>query len=123
MTRLTNKWIFLIINLLLSAVFYFLFSHVVSDLSGYINTLFYMTAFYLFTMLAMIVLKGRFLDGIVYGSRRFLNKISSAEDYLDEWKQHKLPSETVKKSLISTFFWQGFFLGIFMVILLFVYYK
>lgn len=122
MKILSNKWVLFFINLLLCFVFYYFSSTNNNFIVDFINVLFYMVFTYLFIALAMMVIKGRFLDGIIYGTRKTVSRMGSNRDYLDEWEEKQLPSERIHGPLIRIFFWQGLLLGTVMAVLLLVYF-
>lgn len=95
----------------------------VYDLLHYINQLFYIAYFYIFIGIIMWVVRGGFFDGITYGFRRFSNRMSKQKDYLDDWKEKPLPSQTIHKSLPKFFLFHGFMLSAGLVALLFIYYS
>lgn len=92
------------------------------NLLHYINQLFYFAYFYIFIGIIMWVVKGGFFDGITYGFRRFSNRMSKNKDYLDDWKEKPLPSQTINKSLPGFFMFHGSVLSIGLIALLFIYY-
>jgi len=122
MTLIQNKWSLLSINFVLSLIL-FAFLSPVYDLKSYINSLFYVSYFYLFFGLIMFVLKGKFLDGITYSFRRVGNRISKNGDYLDDWEKKPLPSEIVRPSVMKMFFFQGIVLTVGMMILIGYFYQ
>ena len=122
MTLIQNKWYLLSINFALSLLL-FAFLAPVYDLKSYINSLFYVSYFYLFFGLIMFVLKGKFLDGITYSFRRVGNRISKNADYLDDWETKPLPSEIVRPSVMKMFFFQGIVLTVGMIILIGYFYQ
>ena len=117
MTLIRNKWSLLSLNFALSFIL-FAFIAPVYDLKFYINSLFYVSYFYLFFGLIMFVLKGKFLDGITYSFRRVGNRISKKSDFLDDWETRTLPSEIVRPSVMKMFFFQGIVLTFGMLILM-----
>lgn len=71
----------------------------------------------------MVVLKGRFLDGITYSFRRVGNRISKNRDYLDDWDKKPLPSQIVRPTVLKMFLFQGSVLTIGMLGLLGIFYS
>jgi hypothetical protein len=88
------KWLFLLINLSLTTVLFFIFAPYFTFLH-YINTLFYITFAYLLLFLLIYTAKGGFFDGVTFGFRRFKAVMFSNSDYLEDWKTKPLPSEKV----------------------------
>ncbi|QHE51455.1 DUF3899 domain-containing protein [Pontibacillus sp. HMF3514] len=122
MALFQNKWSFLSLNVALSLIL-FAFISPVYDLQRYINSLFYVSYFYLFFGLIMFVIKGKFLDGITYSFRRVGNRLSKNTDYLDDWESKPMPSEVVSPSVMKMFFFQGTVLTIAMLLLLGYFYQ
>ena len=116
-----NKWKFLLFNLLLTLLVFFIFSSTYI-LLNIINTLFYFSAFYLITVLLMYTIKGGFFDGVTFGFRRFNSIMFKRNDYLEEWREKPLPSEKFNPSLYQSFKFQAVSLLILLIILLFLYY-
>ncbi|WP_226579923.1 DUF3899 domain-containing protein [Halobacillus litoralis] len=117
-----NKWLMAVINILIVTLLYVVLSPVY-DLFHYINQLFYMAYFYIFIGIIMWVIRGGFFDGITYGFRRFTSTMSRNKDYLDDWKEKPLPSQTISKSWPMFFLFHGTMLTIGLLALLFIYYK
>ncbi|WP_347861182.1 DUF3899 domain-containing protein [Salimicrobium sp. PL1-032A] len=113
--------VLLLLNLLLASII-FLINAPEYTLFYYINAVFYIVFFYLFVALLMWVIRGKFFDGITYSFRRFQSKVSKQRDYLEEWKNKPLPSDTVNYSWLRMFFFHGSFMLIIMLVLLAIYY-
>jgi len=122
MTFILNKWWLLSLNFAFSLILYMIWAPTY-DLKSYIDSLFYVSYFYLFFGLIMVVLKGRFLDGITYSFRRFRNRVFKNGDYLDDWEQKPLPSEIVRPSILKMFLFQGTVLAVGLVLLLGYFYQ
>lgn len=117
-----NKWFMVIINIILVSLLFFVLAPDYG-LLHYINQLFYFAYFYIFIGIIMWVVKGGFFDGITYGFRRFSSKISKHKDYLDDWEEKPLPSQTINKSVPGFFLFHGIVLSIGLLALLFLYYS
>ncbi|WP_237458314.1 DUF3899 domain-containing protein [Pontibacillus yanchengensis] len=122
MALFLNKWWFLGLNVALSFGFFFIWAPMY-DLFHYINSLFYVSYFYVMISLLMIVIKGKFLDAITYSFRRFNNRMSKDRDYLDDWEQKPLPSQMVRPSVLKMFIFQGVALTVGMLGLLTYFYQ
>ncbi|PBB06119.1 DUF3899 domain-containing protein [Salimicrobium humidisoli] len=121
MEAVKKPFFVLLVNFVITALL-FLFNSPEYTLKYYINSVFYVVFFYLFIALIMWVIRGRFFDGIAYSFRRFYNKTSKQRAYLEEWKGKPLPSETVNRSWLRMFFFQGVIMLMVMFVLLFFYY-
>ncbi|KGX92688.1 hypothetical protein N781_15345 [Pontibacillus halophilus JSM 076056 = DSM 19796] len=119
----TNKWFYLLLNLCVATLLFFILSESRS-LVTYINMTFYFSYVYFFIGLVMLVVKGKFIDGVTYSFRRFSNRmnISRHKDYMDDWETKKLPSELINAHTYRTVWFQAFGMIGFMLILLFFYY-
>ena len=115
------KWKFLLLNLLLALLVFFIFSSNY-NLLNIINAFFYISAFYLITVLLMYTIKGGFFDGVTFGFRRFNSIMFKRNDYLEEWREKPLPSERFNPSLFQSLKFQGISLLILLIILLIIYY-
>ncbi|CDQ21029.1 protein of unknown function [Halobacillus karajensis] len=122
MSIMKNKWVMFAVNIALVTILFIALAPVY-DLLHYINQLFYIAYFYIFIGIIMWVVRGGFFDGITYGFRRFSNRMSKQKDYLDDWKEKPLPSQTIHKSLPKFFLFHGFMLSAGLVALLFIYYS
>ncbi|WP_163529796.1 DUF3899 domain-containing protein [Halobacillus ihumii] len=122
MSIVRSKWTSVFLNLFLCTIFFFIWAPA-ANLHHFINFLFYFTCFYLFTGLILWVVRGGLFNGITFGMRRFISQMSRNKDYLDDWKERPLPSETIHRSLPGFFLFQGTILAIFSIILLIVYYR
>ncbi|MBO8156271.1 MAG: DUF3899 domain-containing protein [Bacillaceae bacterium] len=122
MTLFHNKWLLLLFNFTLILIIFFLKSPSY-DLFHFINSLFYVGSVYFFAGLLLMVIKGKFFDGITYSFRRFFHKSSKQPDYLDEWEVKPLPSEKVNPDLLKVCLFQGSIIFVIMGILIYVYYS
>ncbi|MBO1002517.1 DUF3899 domain-containing protein [Pseudogracilibacillus auburnensis] len=122
---MTNKnkfyWLFLSINILITC-FIFLIFYEERTLTNIINSLFFVTAFYMVIYLYLLITKGKFFDGITYGIRGFVEKIFHKNDMIDSNSEKRLPSELVNIQTYHTFKWQFFSLLIVLVILQLIYF-
>src|SRR3954447_11061147 len=116
-----NKWKFLLFNLILTLLVFFIFS-LNYNLLNIINTLFCISAFYLITVLLMYTIKGGFFDGVTFGFRRFNSIMFKRNDYLEEWRDKPLPSEKFNASLYQRLKFQAISLLFLLIILLVLYY-
>lgn len=89
-----NKWFFLLINLVVTTILYFLFAPNYNFLH-YINTFFYYYFAFLLLFLFMYTARGGFFDGVTFGFRRFRAVMFKNSDYLEDWRTKPLPSEKV----------------------------
>lgn len=119
-TVIKNKWFLLLINLLLSFIFFLLLA-AEYNLHHYINALFYIGFSYLILWLISFVIRGRFFDGIVYGFRRFGARIGN-KDLLDEWAERPNPSESISTTFLTVILFQGLSLTLIMIGLLVIFY-
>ncbi|SDJ44643.1 DUF3899 domain-containing protein [Salimicrobium halophilum] len=110
-----------LLNFLIASVM-FLMNAPEYTLFYYINSVFYIVFFYLFVALLMWVIRGKFFDGVTYSFRRFYSKVSKQRDYLEEWKEKPLPSDTINHSWLRMFFFHGSLMLIAMLLLLAIYY-
>ncbi|KHE68146.1 DUF3899 domain-containing protein [Halobacillus sp. BBL2006] len=122
MSVIRNKWMMLLFNVMVVTLLFAVLAPVY-DLFHYINQLFYIAYFYLFVGLLLWVIRGGFFDAITYSFRRFSNKMAKQKDYLDDWKEKPLPSQTVEKSWLSFFLFHGSMLALGLLALLAVYYN
>ncbi|ELK45209.1 DUF3899 domain-containing protein [Halobacillus sp. ACCC02827] len=122
MSIIRNKWLMILFNFALVTGLFFLLSPE-HDLFHYINQLFYLAYFYLFIGILMWVIRGGFFDGIAYGFRRFYSTMSKQKDYLDDWKEKPLPSQTIGRSWLRFFLFQGSVLTVGLLALLVFYYQ
>ncbi|WP_179107237.1 DUF3899 domain-containing protein [Sediminibacillus massiliensis] len=118
---LSNKWFFLIINVLTSFIIFF-FVAPPFNLQTFIDVLFYIAIAYLVLGLFFFVLKGGFFDGVSFGFRKVIHSFRRHNDYLEELKEKPMPSDKIGSSFLRFLFFQGISLFIIMVVLLFVYY-
>ncbi|MCM3588187.1 DUF3899 domain-containing protein [Mesobacillus maritimus] len=116
-----NKWLFLLLNLLLSFVFFLILADEYTFVH-YINTLFYFAFLYLLYFLLQYTKKGGFFDGVTFGFRRFHHTFIKRDDYLEEWKEKPLPSQKVGSKRYEVVRFQSLGLIGLLCILLFVYY-
>ncbi|MCL6570837.1 MAG: DUF3899 domain-containing protein [Bacillus sp. (in: Bacteria)] len=116
-----NKWVFLLLNIIFTILFFFIFS---SDynLLNYINSLFYLCFVYLLIVLFMYTAKGGFFDGVTFGFRRFNNVILKQNDHLEEWREKPLPSEKFNVPFYQTLKFQGLALFVLLLVLIILYY-
>ncbi|MFC0524778.1 DUF3899 domain-containing protein [Pontibacillus salicampi] len=121
MVILQNKWWFLLINVVFSIVFFLLIAPIY-NLYHFINSVFYVSYFYLMAALLLFVIKGKFFDAFTYSLRRFQNRMMKDQDLMDEWKTKKLPSEWVRPSVLKALFFQGAVLSFGMIVLLAYFY-
>lgn len=116
-----NKWKFFIFNLLVSLLIFFIFSSTY-NLLNFINSVFYLSFFYLITVLFMYTAKGGFFDGVTFGFRRFNTLMFKKNDYFEDWRDKPLPSEKFNASLYQRLKFQTISLLVLLTILLFLYY-
>lgn len=121
MVILQNKWWFLLINVVFSIVFFLLIAPIY-NLYHFINSVFYVSYFYLMAALLLFVIKGKFFDAFTYSLRRFQNRMMKDQDLMDEWKTKKLPSEWIRPSVLKALFFQGAVLSFGMIVLLAYFY-
>ncbi|UOQ43437.1 DUF3899 domain-containing protein [Halobacillus salinarum] len=121
MNILLNKWLMIVINLALTTILFFLLAPAY-DLFHYINQLFYISYFYLFVGLLMLVIRGGFFDAITYSFRRFHGMTSKRRDYMDDWKTKPLPSQSINRSWLNFFIFHGVTLTLGLLGLLAIYY-
>ncbi|MCA0983810.1 DUF3899 domain-containing protein [Halobacillus yeomjeoni] len=122
MNLMRNKWMMLTFNVGIVTLLFAVLAPVY-DLFHYINQLFYIAYFYLFVGILLWVIRGGFFDAITYSFRRFTNRVSKQKDYMDDWKEKPMPSETVEKSWLKFFLFHGGLLTIGVLTLLVVYYN
>ncbi|MFZ0369746.1 MAG: DUF3899 domain-containing protein [Halobacillus sp.] len=122
MNVLRNKWMGLAGNLLLVSLLFAILAPVY-DLFHFINQLFYIAYFYLFVGILLWVIRGGFFDAITYSMRRFYNRVSKQQDYLDDWKQKPLPSQTIESTWLKFFLFHGGMLTAGLLALLALYYN
>ena len=116
-----KKWLVFLINISLTVILFFIFSSKYTFVS-YINTVFYLTFFYVVIFLFMYVAKGGFFDGVTFSFRRFHHVILKNNDYLEEWKEKPLPSQKFNRNLYSAIKFQVLILFIYLLLLLLLYY-
>jgi hypothetical protein len=116
-----NKWKFLVINILLTCLFFLIFA---SDynLLHFINSLFYLCFVYLIVVLFMYTSKGGFFDGGTFGFRRFKSIMFTRNGYLEEYLDKPLPSENFNASIYQSLKFQASSLFVLLILLLFLYY-
>jgi len=119
---LRNKWMGVAGNLLLVSLLFAILAPVY-DLFHFINQLFYIAYFYLFVGILLWVIRGGFFDAITYSMRRFYNRVSKQQDYLDDWKQKPLPSQTIESTWLKFFLFHGGMLTAGLLALLALYYN
>lgn len=122
MSVFRNKWMIFICNVLIVTLLFATMAPVY-DLFHYINHLFYIAYFYLFVGILLWVIRGGFFDAITYSFRRFSNRVSKQKDYIDDWKEKPLPSQTIEKSWLGFFLFHGGMLTIGLLALLTIYYN
>ncbi|MGP4070747.1 DUF3899 domain-containing protein [Halobacillus sp. B29] len=122
MNVLRNKWMGVAGNLLLVSLLFAILAPVY-DLFHFINQLFYIAYFYLFVGILLWVIRGGFFDAITYSMRRFYNRVSKQQDYLDDWKQKPLPSQTIENTWLKFFLFHGGMLTAGLLALLALYYN
>ncbi len=116
-----NNWTLLLLNMVLTILMFFIFSSSY-NLLNFINALFYLSAFYLITVLLMYTIKGGFFDGVTFGFRRFNSIMFKKNDYLEEWRDKPLPSEKFNASFYQKCKFQAISLLSLLIILLILYY-
>ncbi|WP_246001277.1 DUF3899 domain-containing protein [Oceanobacillus piezotolerans] len=116
-----NKGVFLIFNLILTILLTWIFFDSFS-LVNLINALFFISFAYLMITLFLYTVKGGFYDGVTFGFRRFIHVMSRNKDYLDEWKDKPMPSETTNEKFYQLIKYQAIALLSLFVILLVAYY-
>lgn len=116
-----NEWIFLLCNIALSIL---LFLFLIADYTfvNYINVLFYISFIYILTASLLFVIKGKFIDGITYGFRRFRDTMSNQQDYLEEWKERPFLSEKINAGFQRAISFQAWALLLVLIVLLIIYY-
>jgi hypothetical protein len=121
MKMFKNKWKFLVINILLTCLFFLIFA---SDynLLHFINSLFYLCFVYLIVVLFMYTSKGGFFDGVTFGFRRFKSIMFTRNGYLEEYLDKPLPSENFNASIYQSLKFQAISLFVLLILLLFLYY-
>lgn len=122
MSLLRNKWMTLLVNILIVTLLFTIVAPAY-DLFHYINSLFYIAYFYLFVGILLWVIRGGFFDAITYSFRRFYNRVSKQKDYMDDWQKKPLPSQTIEKSWLSFFMFNGGMLMVGLLGLLAIYYN
>ncbi|RWZ55151.1 DUF3899 domain-containing protein [Halobacillus fulvus] len=116
-----SRWTMLLVNIVIVTML-FIWLAPVYDLFHYINHLFYIAYFYLFIGILMWIIRGGFFDAITYSFRRFYNNVAKEKDYLDDWKDKPLPSQTIRKSWLGFFLFNGGMLTAGLLALLAIYY-
>ncbi|WP_400244360.1 DUF3899 domain-containing protein [Niallia sp. JL1B1071] len=116
-----KKWSVLLINIFITGILFFIFSSEYSFVH-YINTVFYLSFFYIVVFLFLYIAKGGFFDGVTFSFRRFHHVILKNDDYLEEWKEKPLPSQKFNKRLYAALKFQALLLLIYLLILLFIHY-
>ena len=117
-----NKWFIFLINWIISIVI-FLINTTNYTLLDYINSLFYLTLFYLLVYLFMYTMKGGFFDGVTFGFRRFNHVILKQTDHLEEWRDKPLPSEQLNSTFYTIIKFQVVALMALLVLLLALFYS
>ncbi|UFU00565.1 DUF3899 domain-containing protein [Radiobacillus kanasensis] len=100
----------------------FILTIVSTDLSiiGFINGLFYVSLVYIMFSLILFIIRGKFLDGVTFGFRRFRSRVSKHDmDYLEELP---LPSNRVNDTFYRLIYVQAVVLTGFDIVLLMIYY-
>ncbi|MFC7321211.1 DUF3899 domain-containing protein [Halobacillus campisalis] len=118
---LQNKWVFTVINFVLIAFIFLLFSSSY-ELVELIDILFYFCFFYLFIGLLLWIIKGGFFDAITYSFRRVANRTTKNSDYMDDFEEKPLPSKFFKRKNVNFFLFQGSAMLLTLLILLAAYY-
>ncbi|RDW20447.1 DUF3899 domain-containing protein [Oceanobacillus chungangensis] len=116
-----NQYLYLAINLVFASIAFLIFSKQY-NFTDFINTLFYISFFYIVIGLFMYIKRGAFFDGITFGFRRFRSVMSRNPDYLEEWKEKPLPSEKKNENFYRFIKFQGISLLIILIILMVIYY-
>ncbi|MFP7168788.1 DUF3899 domain-containing protein [Terribacillus sp. 7520-G] len=111
------NWILLLINLVITAVLFFLSDQ--QSLLSLINSIFYVAFFYFIVGMLLFVIKGRVLDGITRSFRRFGKVMSKG---LFDFEENGVPSEWVNRSFLSHMLFQAAVLIGLMLILLAIFY-
>lgn len=122
MSNMKNKWIFLLVNIVISIVLFFISSPVYT-LIYFINSLFYIALLYIILFLFLFIIKGRFFDGISWSFRRFGLIMSKKRDYLAELEDTPELSSRISNSFYRFIAFQTFFLIVLLIVLLGVYYS
>jgi len=116
---LQRKSIVFLINIVVISLLFLL----MKDLTfvNYINSIFYIAFLYIIVFLFLVTLKGGFYDGITYSFRRF-NAVMFKKDYLEEWKEKPLPSETFNENFYEIIKSQAIYLFLLLGLFLCLYY-
>lgn len=118
---LNKKWSVFLINIFLTLILFVIFSSEYSFVH-YINSVFYLSFFYIVIFLFLYIAKGGFFDGVTFSFRRFHHVMLKNDDYMEEWKEKPLPSQKFNKKVYSVLKFQALVLFIYLFILLLVYY-
>lgn len=121
MRNAKNKWIILLVNILISLIL-FLISATAYNLKYFIDSLFYVSFIYFILLLFLFIIKGRFLDGITWGFRRFRSIMSKNRDYLAELEKTPMLSDRIGSSFYQFIAFQTLALLVILILLLGVYY-
>lgn len=121
MSNTKNKLLFLLINIVISLILFFITSPSY-DLRYFIDSLFYLSLIYFILLLFLFIMKGRFFDGITWGFRRFRSIMSKNRDYLTELGDTPMPSDRISISFYQFIVFQTFTLLLILILLFGVYY-
>lgn len=121
MVHIKNKWIFLLINVFLSIIL-FLTSAPAYNLRHFIDSLFYLALVYFILLLFLLIIRGRFFDGISWSFRKFRSVMSKERDYLTELGDVPMPSDRISITFYRFIVFQTFALLVILFLLLVVYY-
>lgn len=120
LTLFKNKWFLLLTNILLSFILYWVLAPQY-NLHYYINALFYVGLIYLIFWLISFIIRGRFLDGFVYGFKRISERIMK-DEFLDERPNKANLAEKISTRFLNLILFQVLSLISLMVVLLVLYY-
>lgn len=116
-----NKQIrWLLIHLSMTFLLAFLVNKDITLLS-IINTLFFIAIFYLILWLSLVIVKGGFFDGVVFGFRK-VGKNLFQKNLSVEWEEKPDPSKVVKLTYLPFFRFQALGLCCVLLILLIIFY-
>lgn len=87
-----------------------------------INSIFYISSFYLIIGLLLFVISRRFFDITANSFRKVLTRITKQKNWASTWSDDKLPSEKINQNWMIFFLLQGSFLLLLMIILLILFY-
>lgn len=121
MTKAKNKFLVLLINILISIILFFI-SAPAYNLRYFIDSIFYVTLTYFILLLFLFIIKGRFFDGITWSFRRFRSIMSKNRDYLVELGDTPMPSDRINIAFYRFIVFQTFSLLLILCLLLGVYY-